>query len=123
MRKITFSILGALILASCSSDGQKAETSKPEQKHEENIKENEASGTPGPQEESVNFEELPTINEIMENKEYLMQVETDNQNKRILFFENDNGEKLFKSIYIKHDQRLKVIDLAKDQMVYNEKIS
>ena len=42
-------------------------------------------------------------------------VEEDNQNKRIILFENEAGEKVYKSIFIKENEHLKIIDIANDQ--------
>lgn len=51
-----------------------------------------------------------------------MELETDNANKRVLFFSTDKGQKRYKSIFIKRTERLKIIDLSDDNMLYNQEI-
>lgn len=42
-------------------------------------------------------------------------VEEDNQNKRIILFEDEAGEKVYKSVFIKNDEYLKIIDIKDEQ--------
>lgn len=49
-------------------------------------------------------------------------IKTDNPNKRIILFADDNHHKQYKSIYIKNKHRLKIIDLNKDEddLLFND---
>ena len=47
-------------------------------------------------------------------------VETDNKGNRIILFENENGDKEYKSIFIKHENRLKIVQFDDDGLIYNE---
>lgn len=51
--------------------------------------------------------------------ELTAQVEVDNQNKRITLFENKEGQKVYKSIFIKNDNHLKIIDLDGDKLLFD----
>ncbi len=51
--------------------------------------------------------------------ELTAQVEVDNQNKRITLFENKDGKKVYKSIFIKRDNHLKIIDLNGDKPLFD----
>src|SRR5699024_12339840 len=51
------------------------------------------------------------------------EIETDNDNKRIILFADDNDRKQYKSIFIKQKQRLKIIELNKDDgLLFNDTI-
>lgn len=47
-------------------------------------------------------------------------VETDNKGNRIILFENENGHKEYKSIFVKHENRLKIVQFDDDGLIYNE---
>lgn len=47
---------------------------------------------------------------------------TDNPNKRVLLFSNDEGEKQYKSVFIKQKKRLKIIDITNDDLLMNQEI-
>lgn len=49
-------------------------------------------------------------------------VETDNPGTRVILFENSSGRKVYKSVFVKHDQRLKVLDLDGGPPLFNERI-
>lgn len=51
--------------------------------------------------------------------ELTAQVEVDNENKRITLYENESGQKVYKSIFIKNDNHLKIIDLNGDKLLYD----
>ncbi len=67
---------------------------------------------------TADYEENELLEEHLSLDELTPQVETDNPNKRIILFENQSGEKVYKSIFIKNDQHLKIIDLNGDGLVY-----
>src|SRR5699024_7444385 len=51
---------------------------------------------------------------------YPARVETHNPNTRVILFGEDNGQKDYKSIFVKRENRLKIIDLKKDNQIYND---
>ncbi|MBD8003701.1 hypothetical protein [Bacillus norwichensis] len=67
-----------------------------------------------------NYMELPVVFEEIGSDEFEQIVQTDNPNKRVIFLGDQTNNKKFKSIYIKHDKRLKIIDLTNDQLIFNE---
>ena len=64
------------------------------------------------------YEEL-VYQDIFNPEQYQGSILTDNQGKRIFLF-SDGQNQIYKTIYIKHDNRLKIIDLQKDDLVYNK---
>ncbi len=139
MRKTFIFCLSVLLLTACtgkdeqtqdannSNDGSTAQTTKPENNQPDGtgnnkVHEEKSADSSAANEDQSDYTELPVVLEKIGNDEYEEIVKTDNANKRVILFEDQNHNKLFKSIYIKHDNRLKVIDLAKDQMIFNEVI-
>ncbi|GAA0320129.1 hypothetical protein [Oceanobacillus sp. FSL W7-1281] len=71
---------------------------------------------------SYEYEEQKIIDEEIAEGEYDISVETDNQGTRVMFYEID-GEKYYKTVFVKNDSRLKIIDLQNDDgLIYNETI-
>lgn len=69
---------------------------------------------------SYDYEEQEVIARQIVDGEYDVIVETDNQGTRILFYEID-GEKYYKTIFVKNDKRLKIIDIKNDNgQIFNE---
>ena len=66
----------------------------------------------------LGHEEAEVLAEHIPMNELIAQVEVDNQNKRIILYENESGQKVYKSIFIKEDNYLKVIDLNDDNIFY-----
>lgn len=66
----------------------------------------------------LDHEEAEVLAEHIPVDELTAQVEVDNEGKRITLFENESGQKVYKSIYIKHDNHLKIIDLNGDKLLY-----
>lgn len=64
------------------------------------------------------YEEL-VYQDVFNPEQYQGFIVTDNQGKRIFLF-SDGQNQIYKTIYIKHDNRLKIIDLQKDNLVYNK---
>lgn len=61
----------------------------------------------------IDFEEATVIEDEIDVSELTVKVETDNRNNRvILFFDGD--ELLYKTIFVKRDNRLKIIDIKHD---------
>ena len=53
---------------------------------------------------------------------YQAELVTDNPGKRILLFTDANGRKIYKSIFIKNDRHLKIIQLDGEGLLYNNKV-
>src|SRR5699024_4573702 len=66
------------------------------------------------------YEEVEVIEEHIDIADMDVKVETDNPNKRVLLF-SDNDKVMYKTIYIKEKQRLKIIDIYEDNgQIFNE---
>lgn len=72
----------------------------------------------------ADFEETKELQANIEDLNSLTpEIETDNDNKRIILFADDNDRKQYKSIFIKQKQRLKIIELNKDDgLLFNDTI-
>ncbi|ARF16535.1 hypothetical protein [Sporosarcina ureae] len=66
----------------------------------------------------LEHEEAEILEEHIPMDELTAQVEVDNQNKRIVLYENKSGQEVYKSIFIKDDNHLKIIDLNDDHVLY-----
>lgn len=67
------------------------------------------------------LEEYATIITQIGDEDYAFTMTTDSKDKRILLLEKD-GVKKYKTIYLKHKDRLKIISLDGDKEIYNEVI-
>ena len=65
------------------------------------------------------YPEYDTIAEHIDLDVYQGIVETDNKGNRIILFEDAKGRSEYKSIFIKHDNRLKIIQFDDDSLLYN----
>lgn len=91
----------------------------------------EASSTEASTTETVNSEEddvadLEEGTELQDTIDDLddlnVETATDNPNKRVLLFSNDEGEKQYKSVFIEQKNRLKIIDINNDDLLMNQEI-
>ncbi|MCJ8007414.1 hypothetical protein ACFFF5_14550 [Lederbergia wuyishanensis] len=139
MNRLLIILLSVILLTACTSKKEKAQeanninenkvevtqTSEPEDNQKDNTK-----NTEGPEKKSdettvesvgnEDYAELAAVFKKIGSDEYEKVIETDNPNKRVIFLEDQNHNKKFKSIYIKHENRLKLIDLENDQLIINE---
>ncbi|WJY27855.1 hypothetical protein [Sporosarcina trichiuri] len=68
----------------------------------------------------ADFEEYSTVKETADIDGLKGIVETDNPGTRVILYEDENGEKKVKSIFVKKENWLKVISLVDDGMLYND---
>lgn len=144
--------IAASILAACNnadveennepivSDEQadEVENEQPETEAEAEPSDSDAAEIEGEQEKNENSTEvsdeadsifnadLPEYEKVsstIDVDDYSVEQATDNEGERIFLFSDENGEKKYKSIFIKHDQRLKIIQLDGDGQILNEKLS
>lgn len=141
VKKITMLVMGVLlmVLVACSNtdDTNDAEDQTEETETENDIKaeatedddidvqaddENESD-----KEENTgnsDLEEYDTVSNEIDMDTYDMNIEEDNSNKRIILYENEQGNKEYKSIYLKEQSRLKIIEFDKDEgQIFNEVIN
>ena|SRR5699024_2343787 len=72
--------------------------------------------------ELADYPEYDTLVDEIDVDSLQAEVETDNQNKRVILYSDDNDKKVFKSIFIKKKDRLKIIDFDDDGEIFNEVI-
>lgn len=65
------------------------------------------------------FTEYEVLKEEMNIQKYQPKVETDNNDTRILIMSDDEGQELYKSIFIKDTNRLKIIEFKRG-LIFNE---
>ena len=69
---------------------------------------------------------LPEYNEIIEqigDKDVTFEMETDNEGKRVLNILEQDGSILYKSIFIKNTNRLKIINVKRGKKIFNGTLS
>ena len=68
------------------------------------------------------FKESSVIEDEIDIADLDAEVETDNNNKRVILFK-DGDKAVYKTIFIKNDDRIKIIDIVDDEgQIYNETI-
>lgn len=72
--------------------------------------------------DASNYAEYTMIEKKVDTDSLTYHLATDNPGNRILFLVNENGEKQFKTIFLKHAQELEIIDLDNGKQVYQGKI-
>ncbi len=68
------------------------------------------------------FDEYNMIVEQVNTDGLTFQLSTDNQGNRIMLLVDENGKKQYKTIFVKYDKHLKIIDVNKGGLVYNGRI-
>lgn len=53
---------------------------------------------------------------------YDADVESDNNGTRVIFFENEEGQKDYKSVFVKEANHLKLVSLGNDGLIYDDVI-
>lgn len=135
-KKMIILVSAMAIITACSDKEAPATNEEASGKTEANVQPREEQGdakeseqqTENSQhstEESVNAMEwasLPEYNTIIEqigNNEYTFETVTDNDGKRILTIMDENGEKQYKTVFVKNTSRLKIININGNGVVFN----
>ncbi len=70
----------------------------------------------------TDYEETTSIEDNIDITDMDVEVKTDNQNNRVLLF-SDDDEVMYKTIYVKKKQRLKIINIHEDKgQIFNDTI-
>ncbi|AYW45558.1 hypothetical protein LQF61_11620 [Tetragenococcus koreensis] len=94
------------------------ESSVEETSEETSTTETESSET---ENDVADLEEGAVLQDTIDDLDNLnVETATDNPNKRVLLFSNDEGQKQYKSVFIKQKNRLKIIDIANDDLLVNQ---
>lgn len=148
---LSFSLLLLLGAAACSSSDKSDEQPADTQEESQDIQDDGASDDTADEEDADEAEEpedaeeqeaaedsssnIPdSLKDYEESDEFAAniddlnelnpEVETDNPNKRVILYSENDHEKKYKSIFIKDQKRLKIIELdGKDEgLIFNEVI-
>ncbi|MER2006630.1 MAG: hypothetical protein ABS939_04180 [Psychrobacillus sp.] len=112
MKKLLIAIVGSVIITGCSSPQE--EEVVPVELEEELPKENQALH---------DFPEYPILNNVIDLQVYVANIETDNKETRVIFFEDTDGNQIYKSVFVKNESHLKIIELGDGEgILYNEVI-
>lgn len=130
MKKIMFIFCGLLLLSGCTEENTKdpdntksdvtIETTEPVDNPTNNEVGTETDGEQGTNLSSL--EEFNLLSDHIDLSTHSATVEEDNEGKRVILFSDETGKKTFKSIFVKHDQHLKIISLNDDGLLYNGQI-
>lgn len=110
MKKILVALLGVTLLVGCS---------------DEVVKDKEAENIPVVKEENEALNDFPEYDLLAQHIDlsaYEAHIETDNKGTRVIFFEDEEGQKAYKSIFVKEANHLKLISLNDDGLIYNDVI-
>src|SRR5690606_11522694 len=111
MKKLLFLAMSVLLLAACSDSG----ADKPDEN--QNAQPNESA--PVEENEKTDFVEYATVTKEIGDT-YKVDTEADTDEKRVLLFEDNSGEKVYKSVYLKQNNLLKIYDLKEDRLIFNK---
>src|SRR5690625_702166 len=99
---------------------QNTTTDKPQSPDNDgNIEDDQEDNFP---EALADFEETQTLSEQIDLNTLDPEIETDNQNNRVIIFSDASETKKYKSVFIKKQNRLKIISLDHDGQIFNEAI-
>lgn len=145
MKKGLIILFGLLLLIGCSNNND-ADQPQQDNEDQDNVEqnenntentnlENEATNEENEnniedtteKEDAANNDDLKAFKEfdVLENEldldAYEGIVESDNQGNRIILFQDADGKKEYKSIFIKNDNRLKIVHFVdEDDLLYND---
>lgn len=110
MSKLIVALLGVTLLVGCSSDvSNETDTTNIPIVKEEN--------------EALNdFLEYDLLAQHIDLSMYEADMETDNNGTRVIFFEDEEGHKAYKSVFVKEAKHLKLVSLDNDGLIYDDVI-
>lgn len=120
-------ILTAFLFAGCSTQEETGSTDSTASQVASSSPAAEEDLAPVPEEEldsadsiqSTDYPELTVIQEEIDLETVESYLMTDNPGTRVMIFVED-GEQAYKSIYIKSDNRLKLVNLKSDELMIDE---
>lgn len=119
-KSLSVLMASAFMLTACNSNETEKNDEQPaqtEQSSQTEQKEVEAHD----HEKHASLPEYDTIIEQIGNKDYTFNKETDNDDKRVFLIELD-GEKQYKTIFVKQTKRLKIVKINGGGEIFNKTI-
>lgn len=127
MKKLIIMLSMLLLLTACANNTNESTTEQAQDVSIETAEDQTVSNEEDAEEvkkdskeELTSFLEYETLVDEINIKDLKADVKTDNANKRVIIFKDESGEKKYKSIYIKKEERLKIISLDDEGQIYNE---
>ena len=114
----------AFMLTACTSEASEKNEEKPVQTEQTTQTEKESAKDVAVTQDHEKYDDLPEYDTIIEevgNKAYTFVKKTDNDGKRVFLIEMD-GEKQYKTIFIKETNRLKIVKMNGGGEVFNRVI-
>lgn len=106
MKKLFTALLGVTLLVGCSDDA----STDTESKKIPIVKEvNEALN---------DLPEYDLLAQYIDLSTYEADIESDNNGTRVIYFEDEEGQKGYKSVFVKKSNHLKLVSLDNDGLVY-----
>lgn len=130
MKKICTALLGIALLAGCTDEASgekdiKNDAIVKEETVNEPIVKEETEKAPIVKEENEALNDLPEYDiwaQYIDLSTFEADVETDNNNIRVIFFEDGDGQKSFKSVFLKEANHLKLVSLDDDGLIHDDVI-
>lgn len=134
MKKYLFVLLGLLVFAGCSDNNAndsvdvdvdntpEVEVEDPvvDLETEEDTTEADDETTDGTGDDLTMLEEYAIIDDNIELSALSAKVEEDNPGTRVILFEDESGKQVYKSVFVKNDQHLKIIKMDDEGLLYND---
>ena len=98
------------------TEDESSQSSKANDNNESANKENSGSNS-----DYDGYEEFNVLEDYIAVDDFTVDVVEDNKEKRVALFSDDSHHKKYKSIYIKHKNWLKIVDLN-GGLIYNDRI-
>lgn len=136
MKKGFITLLSIFLLAACennepnieypstidTTDKENNASDQPQNEQENNENQEDPKTSDANNGHLQDFEEFSTLSTHLDLSTHTGTVETDNKGNRIIIFANENGQKEYKSIFLKHDNRLKIVTFNDESPLYNDVI-
>ena len=113
MKKFLVVIVGLAILSGCSSVEQEVTDIAPVESPKKILEENHVL---------VGLPEYAILDDIIDLQIFKAKIETDDQETRVIFFEDPDGNQVYKSVFVKNESYLKVMELDGEGLLYSEVI-
>lgn len=117
-------VAAAFMLTACTSEASEKNEEKPVQTEQTTQNEKEPAKDEAVTQDHEKYDALPEYDTIIEeigNEAYTFNKKTDNDDKRVFLIEMD-GEKQYKTIFVKQTNRLKIVKINGGGEVFNRVI-